>query len=231
MEVAFFNLRGINACTWCIYSWFRVAPPSCEWSPNISADKSVESFSSDPSRRYRRARANDLRSQLPLWCHKWRQTSYIPPLMASNVIYAFWYAVISHSETRVVTYHGIDIRTMWIIDYFIIDLAGRIYNEWYWCAICTMNETYGPCKRQKLLKRGVIMEWLLMHSYFGCCTLTYHLTRKMLFLDFDHRYLFLPEASFGLRVLSLPVSVSVRVRNHWIFRAITSQPFKLGSPN
>ena len=47
---------------------------------------------------------------------------------------------------------------------------------------------------------------------------------------------FLPEASFGLRVLSLPacvcVCVCVRVSvNHEFVRAITHQPFKLGSPN
>ena len=53
---------------------------------------------------------------------------------------------------------------------------------------------------------------------------------------------FLPEASFGLRVLSLPASVCVSVRpsvrpsvrlcgNHLLVRAITHHPFKLGSPN
>ena len=49
---------------------------------------------------------------------------------------------------------------------------------------------------------------------------------------------FLPEASFGLRVLSLSacvcvcMCVCVRVSvNHEFFRAITHQPFKLGSPN
>ena len=49
---------------------------------------------------------------------------------------------------------------------------------------------------------------------------------------------FLPEASFGLRVLSLPASVCVSVRpsvrvcgNHLLVRAITRHPFKLGSPN
>ena len=47
---------------------------------------------------------------------------------------------------------------------------------------------------------------------------------------------FLPEATFGLRVLSLPacvcVYVCVRVSiNHEFVRAITHQPFKLGSPN
>ena len=45
---------------------------------------------------------------------------------------------------------------------------------------------------------------------------------------------FLPEASFGLRVLSLPASVCVFVRpciNHELVRPITHHPFKLGSPN
>ena len=46
--------------------------------------------------------------------------------------------------------------------------------------------------------------------------------------------LFLPEASFGLRVLSLPACVCVCVClsvNHQLVRAITHQPFKLESPN
>ena len=49
---------------------------------------------------------------------------------------------------------------------------------------------------------------------------------------------FLPEASFGLRVLSLPASVCVSVClsvrlcvNHLLVRALTRVPFKLGSPN
>ena len=45
---------------------------------------------------------------------------------------------------------------------------------------------------------------------------------------------FLPKASIGLRVLSLPVSVCVCVRpcvNHELVRAITHDPFQLGSPN
>ena len=44
----------------------------------------------------------------------------------------------------------------------------------------------------------------------------------------------LPEASFGLRVLSLPASGCLTVSlcvNHWFVRAITQDPFKLGSPN
>ena len=49
---------------------------------------------------------------------------------------------------------------------------------------------------------------------------------------------FLPEASYGLRVLSLPASVCVCVCmcvcvsvNHEFVRAITHHPFKLRSPN
>ena len=49
---------------------------------------------------------------------------------------------------------------------------------------------------------------------------------------------FLPEASFGLRVLSSPASVGLCVRvcvcvciNHELVRTITHRPFKLGSPN
>ena len=49
-----------------------------------------------------------------------------------------------------------------------------------------------------------------------------------------HTVGFLPEASFGLRVLSLPACVCVCVClsvNHQLVRAITHQPFKLESPN
>ena len=45
---------------------------------------------------------------------------------------------------------------------------------------------------------------------------------------------FLPEASFGLRVLSSPLSVYLSVCvciNHLLVRTITHQPFKLESPN
>ena len=47
--------------------------------------------------------------------------------------------------------------------------------------------------------------------------------------NFATIYQFLPEASFGLQVLSLPLSVHPSVTN--FFRAITHQQFKLGSPN
>ena len=61
---------------------------------------------------------------------------------------------------------------------------------------------------------------------------------KFHFVSMNKESGFLPEASFGLRVLSLParvcvcvyVCVSVSV-NHEFVRAITHQPFKLGSPN
>ena len=44
-----------------------------------------------------------------------------------------------------------------------------------------------------------------------------------------HSTSFLPEASYGLRILSLSACVCVSV-NHELLRTITSQPFKLGSP-
>ena len=49
----------------------------------------------------------------------------------------------------------------------------------------------------------------------------------------ETRNAFLPEASFGLRVLSLPASVrpSVRPSVTKFVRAMTHYPFKLGSPN
>ena len=50
----------------------------------------------------------------------------------------------------------------------------------------------------------------------------------------DTWWCFLPEASFGLRVLSLPPSVCLCVcvcGNHLLVRAITCHPFKLESPN
>ena len=52
--------------------------------------------------------------------------------------------------------------------------------------------------------------------------------------NFSQSYPFLPEASFGLRVLSLPPSVCLCVCvcvNHLLVRAITCRPFKLESPN
>ena len=45
---------------------------------------------------------------------------------------------------------------------------------------------------------------------------------------------FLPEASFGLQVLSLPMSVCLHVIlcvNHLFVRTMTQDLFKLGSPN
>ena len=48
------------------------------------------------------------------------------------------------------------------------------------------------------------------------------------------KFLFLPEASFGLWVFSLPASVCLSVYvciNHLFVRTITHQLFKLGSPN
>ena len=53
-------------------------------------------------------------------------------------------------------------------------------------------------------------------------------------LKYEVSLLFLPEASFGLRVLSLPPSVCLCVCvcvNHLLVRAITCRPFKLESPN
>ena len=59
------------------------------------------------------------------------------------------------------------------------------------------------------------------------CEIQYHWTCASL------SCFFLPEASFGLRVLSLPASVrpSVSPSVTKFVRAITHQPFKLGSPN
>ena len=47
---------------------------------------------------------------------------------------------------------------------------------------------------------------------------------------YAQKYVFLPEASFGLRVLSLPASVRVGV-NHRLVRTITCHSFKLESLN
>ena len=57
---------------------------------------------------------------------------------------------------------------------------------------------------------------------------------SMTTLGFYPRPVLAFEASFGLRVLSLPASVCVCVRlcvNHLLVRAITRDLFKLGSPN
>ena len=53
---------------------------------------------------------------------------------------------------------------------------------------------------------------------------------NMICMQLSSQMAFLPEASFGLRVLSLPACVCVSI-NHEFVRAITHQPFKLGSPN
>ena len=72
---------------------------------------------------------------------------------------------------------------------------------------------------------------------------TNHCSALILTHDFWYSFLqthywFLPEASFGLRVLSLPACVCVCVCvcvclsvNHQLVRAVTHQPFKLESPN
>ena len=65
------------------------------------------------------------------------------------------------------------------------------------------------------------------------------LRRKVVKLNFIlGNNTFLPEASFGLRVLSLPASVCLCVRpsvcvcgKHLLVCVITHHPFKLGSPN
>ena len=66
--------------------------------------------------------------------------------------------------------------------------------------------------------------------------ISYYRMQDDLFFHVDefHPFIFLPEASFGLRVSSLPTSVCVYVClsvNHLLVRTITQDPFKLGSPN
>ena len=61
----------------------------------------------------------------------------------------------------------------------------------------------------------------------------WHSFLKGMWTLFNFSIALLPEASFGLRVLSLPASVrpSVSPSVTKFVRAITHQPFKLGSPN
>ena len=69
-------------------------------------------------------------------------------------------------------------------------------------------------------------------NIFGCILMNH--VYRVLRNDKKYQYVLLPEASFGLRVLSLPAFVCVCVRvsvNHEFVCAITHQPFKLGSPN
>ena len=66
------------------------------------------------------------------------------------------------------------------------------------------------------------------------CIMNEHQTNICRSWLFVHQSVLLPEASFGLRVLSLPASVCVCVcvgGNHLLVRAITCRPLKLESPN
>ena len=85
--------------------------------------------------------------------------------------------------------------------------------------------------------------WSISYRISMTSSLLYQLYQAILF-KYAYPYtvtgmeseLFLPEASFGLRVLSLPASVCVCLSvclcvNHEFVRAITLHPFKLESPN
>ena len=70
--------------------------------------------------------------------------------------------------------------------------------------------------------RSEELRYFFVHNGPGFVFLWYQLTLDP----------FLPEASFGLRVFSLPARVCVHVSiNHEFVRTITHHPFKLGSPN
>ena len=79
----------------------------------------------------------------------------------------------------------------------------------------------------------VTLSYMLMKScdwHFIFHFLDFHISINVLFLPSTLVFPFLPEASFGLRVLSLPASVRVG-DNHRLVGAITRHSFKLQSPN
>ena len=80
----------------------------------------------------------------------------------------------------------------------------------------------------------VMMQYNMRKLYYITGTMLYHHEEHTQQVSKDDWLV--PEASFGLWVLSLPASVCVSVcvslcGNHLLVRAITWDPFKLGSPN
>ena len=80
---------------------------------------------------------------------------------------------------------------------------------------------------EHLLHKSLSCLWMLCLDWIEC-------HQKCFFKIYQIWQAILPEASFGLRVLSSPASVCVSVCvcvNHLLVRAITWDPFKLESPN
>ena len=91
-----------------------------------------------------------------------------------------------------------------------------LVNSWRWMLLYIPKYIGAICLNQDLNCGGIGGLDYHMHSSLltNCCLS------------------FLPEASFGLRVLSLPACVCVCLFvNHELVRAIIHQPFKPGSPN
>ena len=110
--------------------------------------------------------------------------------------------------------------------------------------VLTENIT-SPAKMNEVTQSASRLKWGLhvnvffsAHSPLSTGSTTpapsnYHVRRLSFIFNFIFLVL-LPEASFGLRVLSLPPSVCLCVcvcGNHLLVRAITCRPFKLESPN
>ena len=96
-----------------------------------------------------------------------------------------------------------------------------------------MGPTWGLAGGNRTQVGPMLASWTLLSGLIFWSTLSNtfetRIQQSIYLLSF-----FLPEASIGLRVLSLPASVCVCVRpcvNQELVRAITHDPYQLGSPN
>ena len=123
-----------------------------------------------------------------------------------------------------VTWKQIDIESC-VIPLFLLILAWRIH---FWHRLCIL--TSATIKIQDGCLRPYWKFNLKVNGHRNLYNITFPTKCG---IESPFLASFLPEASIGLRVLSLPASVrqSVRPSVTKFVRAITHHPFKLGSPN
>ena len=120
-----------------------------------------------------------------------------------------------------------------LVQFCAVPTRSPIFNSKY-----SNSAFLGPIKRISL--ESLRYQYCL--RVVGKCFSRSKMTLTLVNLSSEYRSLlfvcFLPEANFGIRVLSLPASVCASVRpsvrvcdNHLLVRAITHHPLKLGSPN